>query len=839
MINVSRLLTVFRREMAAYFNSAIAYIFIIVFIILNGGLFMTQFFLIGMADMRTFFEMLPFVLSIFLPAVTMRLWAEERRGNTLELLLTFPMETRELVLGKFLASLVFYLSALVSTLPLPIMICLLGRPDFGMIMGGYLGAILLGSFFLAIGIFISGLCRDQIVAFILAMIICYGLHLTGTEYIASSIDGWLPGLGTLLRSHVGSASHFESFGKGVLDNRDALYFLLGTGIFLVLNGFWLEGRMRPNAKKIFTTAVTACVGIFFLSNWLLAGIPIGRFDLTQGKIYTISKATKKILRALEAPVNVKFYVSPSDKMPTGMKSLEQDVVDKLDEFVVASKGNFRYKIFHMEAANVVEGAESGKNGGSLEEQLQQKGIQPFQVRAIVSDEVAVRLVYASLSVSYKDKPDEVIPRVIPDTIHELEYTVISKIYRMTLDEEPKVALMAPYEEKSVPKGMQALLAQLGGGRVPPQYRDDKFELVGLALSYEGFPAERIRLSESEPIPQGTKTLVILDPEKLSDRQDYEINKFLYQGGSVFLAVQQHEYDYSVAGSRLNIMPRGKDSGVNALTKPWGFEVDDSILLDEEHDIINLSGGSSMGPFDLTVPVKLPLHIRIIQSGMNQNVSITSHLSPLVYLWGTALKIDSKKVAEQKLKVETLFSSSARSWKIPFRQDPIRPKDLNKTLSSENGPFPLAVLVRGQFENTFHNQVVPAWPETETSEEEPQAKKPESKSEQSENLTAAPGQLLLVGDARMFDRELVQGAGHLPFFLNSINAITLGEDLVTIRSKQPINRSLGHVSTATKVWWRFFVTIFIPALIAAAGAMRMFMRSRSKRNYLKALLIHTP
>jgi len=186
MINPAHLLTVFRREIAAYFNAAIAYIFIIVFVLLNGGLFMTQFFIIGRADMRSFFVTLPYILAVFLPAVTMRQWAEERRGNTLELLLTFPMGTHEIVIGKFAAGLIFYFSALICTLPIPIMLQALGNPDLGTIFGGYLGAALLGSLFLAVGIFISGLCRDQIVAFILSMI-----NVFTSSGIGSSSDNWI------------------------------------------------------------------------------------------------------------------------------------------------------------------------------------------------------------------------------------------------------------------------------------------------------------------------------------------------------------------------------------------------------------------------------------------------------------------------------------------------------------------------------------------------------------------------------------------------------------------------------------------------------------------------
>ena len=191
----SNLLIILNRELAAYFNSPIAYIFMIIFTLLNGGLFMTQFFLVGRVDMRTLFYTLPFFLSVFLPAVSMRLWAEEKRGNTQELLLTFPMRAHELVLGKFFASFLFYLITLACTFPIPVMLAVLGRPDVGAILSGYIGAAFLGGFFLAIGTFVSGFYRDQIVAFILSMMICFGLYLLGTEFVASSIDGWVAGLG--------------------------------------------------------------------------------------------------------------------------------------------------------------------------------------------------------------------------------------------------------------------------------------------------------------------------------------------------------------------------------------------------------------------------------------------------------------------------------------------------------------------------------------------------------------------------------------------------------------------------------------------------------------------
>jgi ABC-2 type transport system permease protein len=714
------------------------------------------------------------------------------------------------------------------------MLKVLGNPDPGMIIGGYLGALFLGAFFLAIGIFISGICRDQIVAFILSMIVCFGIHLTGTEFLASSIDGWVPGFGSFLRNFIGSTGHFDSFAKGVIDNRDLLYFVTGTVIFLVLNGFWFEGRMKPGAKKIFTAAVVISIAIFLVSNWLLSSFSLGRFDLTQGKIYTTSPATQKILAELKAPVMVKFYVSPSDKMPTGMKTLEQDTVAKLDELRIASKGKFQYKVFHMEAANVAEGDAQNKEE-SLEQQLQRKGIQPFQVRAIESDEVAVRLIYSALSIAYKEKPEEIIPRLTLDNFNELEYTLASKIFRMTLAEAPKLAMVAPYSEKPIEPGLMELVAQLGGN-VPEAYREDNYELLQMALRYEGYEINRIKLSEDEPIPAGTKTLILLEPENLSDRQRYEISKFISHGGSLFLGVQNYFYGYEATGQDLRITPDPKDPGINPLLAIWGFEVDDKILVDEQHDVISLGGAARMGPFEIAIPVKVPIQILIDQAGMNADVSVTSRLSPLFYLWGTALKLNDEKIKTQNLKVETLLRSSAESWTVPSQQGALSPDHLIRQPESPRGPFPLAVMAQGQFTDMYEGKEPPAWPLPEPKEgqspEDAALEKVTPKESVWPSAGPAPGKMILVGAVTLFQKHLIRSGGHLNFFLNAVDALTLGDDLVTIRSKQPIDRSIGRVSAASKILWRFFVTLLVPVIFALIGFLKVLWRRKAKQDYIR-------
>lgn len=833
ILNISQ---IFRRELGAYFNAPIAYIFIIVFSLISTALYMTQFFLMNRADMRPFFATLPFLICVFLPAVSMRLWAEERRGNTLEMLLTFPMKTSELVTGKFFASLVFYFAALAATFTVPVMLMILGRPDLGGIAGGYTGAFLMGAFFLSIGIFISGFCRDQIVAFICTLMICFGLFLLGTEFFATSLDGWIPGLGSFFRFFLGAEPHYQSFARGVVDIRDALYFISGAIIFLTLNVFWLEGRMRPKATAFFSGAAVICSFIFLFGNWFLSDIPLGRFDLTQGQMYTVSPATKKILRELKAPALVKFYISPVEKMPTEMKTLEQDVVGKLEELKIASKGKLGFKVFHMEASNIIpsEGASAEKGKESLEQQISKKGIQPFQVQSIESDEVGVKLVYSALSIAYKEKSEDLIPRIIPDMVDQLEYMLVSKIYRMTLPQPPIIAMVAPYEEKNVDPQVKALFAQMGAS-LPNGYRDDEFEIASAALAYEGYPVKRIRLNEEEKIPQDAKTLVVLEPQELTSRQQYEISRFLVEGGSVFLAVQNYDFQYEPRPRQFTIRPEEKDPNVNSFLSEWGISVSDTILADSQNEVISVNG-SSNSLFQMSVPVKLPIQIILTPKEMNPKVSITSRLSTLFYIWGTALKVDANKIKEKKLSVQTLLTSSPESWDIPFQSVPFNAEALNPQQQSAYGPFPLAILVEGQFTDPFSGKAVPAWEEKPMQPESPESALLEKPKQELDiiPINPKPGKLILVGNAMMFKRQLAQGGGHLNFLLNSVDNLTLGDELVSIRSKQPVDRSLSKISPAQKVFWRFVVILLIPIILAALGTLRMILRSRTKQKYIASL-----
>jgi ABC-2 type transport system permease protein len=233
---------IFRREFGSYFDSPIAYVFIIVFLLLTSTFYVNGFFLSGVADMRDFFNMLPLFLIFFIPAVTMRLWAEDQRQGTFELLMTLPMKPLHIVVGKYLAGLAVYAIALGCTLTIPITIAWLGSPDLGAIFCGYLGALFLGALYLAIGIFVSGLFKDQIAAFILTLLICFFFFLVGQPGVTVFLDGWLPGFGSFLQEGFGVATHFDGIQRGVIGLDNVIFFLSFSVVFLALNTLSLEGR---------------------------------------------------------------------------------------------------------------------------------------------------------------------------------------------------------------------------------------------------------------------------------------------------------------------------------------------------------------------------------------------------------------------------------------------------------------------------------------------------------------------------------------------------------------------------------------------------------------------
>lgn len=225
---MAQMLNIFQKELKDYFVSPIAYIVICIFLLVTGWFFYMTFFLYDQANLRNFFNLLPITFSFVIPAITMRLFAEELHSGSFEMLLTLPVRPSDIIMGKFLACVVFVAIMLIPTLSYALFTSFIGELDWGPIIGGYLGAILLGAAFSAIGLFASSMTRNQIIAFIVGMVICFALTLIDKMlffFPRSMVDVF---------NYLGAGYHFENISKGIIDTRDIIYFF--SVIFLALYG---------------------------------------------------------------------------------------------------------------------------------------------------------------------------------------------------------------------------------------------------------------------------------------------------------------------------------------------------------------------------------------------------------------------------------------------------------------------------------------------------------------------------------------------------------------------------------------------------------------------------
>ena len=228
MKKISPVRVIMKRELSAWFSSFVGWLVTGLFLLLNGLFFFSTFFLSQRADLRNMFSIMPIWFALFIPPVTMRLFAEENRSGSIETLMTLPVSTMQVVLGKYFAALISCIAMIAPTLLYVVVACIYGDPDFGPIIGGYIGSVFLAASFCAIGVFASSTSKNQIVAFIICFVICIFL---------ATIDMFLiliPSSLTSFLTFFSAGTHFESVSRGIVDSRDLIYFVSLTAVFLGL-----------------------------------------------------------------------------------------------------------------------------------------------------------------------------------------------------------------------------------------------------------------------------------------------------------------------------------------------------------------------------------------------------------------------------------------------------------------------------------------------------------------------------------------------------------------------------------------------------------------------------
>ncbi|MFT5784434.1 MAG: ABC-2 type transport system permease protein, partial [Candidatus Krumholzibacteriia bacterium] len=456
-----------------------------------------------------------------------------------------------------------------------------------------------------------------------------------------------------------------------------------------------------------------------------------------------------------------------------------------------------------------------------------KGIRPFQVQSVEKDEMGIKLIWSAMTVAYKDNPEEILPQILPQNLAGLEQDIIGPVYRLTRERTPKVAVFGPKKEMD----QQMAMAYLQQGMQPPAPQE-QFARISELLGQGHYEAVPIDLTEESPIPADADCLVIMAMSTLSERQIFEINRVLRGGMPVIMAVQAHEYGYSPAQQGgWTISGQALDTGLEPMLASMGLTVSENHFMDTSMETIDLPREVNLGGMRMQTrePVKVPIQIRVTETQMDDESSLTNRISSIFYLWGTPIVKDLTVLAANGLQVTDLVNSSDSVWDELWTEGPLLSSMLDPNGKNMLGAQPLAVMVEGTFPDTFVGSVVPAWPAVETPPGVDPGAQPAGPSLPDE-LPPAPSQLLLIGSAKMFDDNILAAQQNALFLLNAVDYMAGSHELLSIRSKTLTQRVIKPIESNQKMAWRIFVVLFVPLLIAVFGFVRAGIRRREASAY---------
>lgn len=580
--------------------------------------------------------------------------------------------------------------------------------------------------------------------------------------------------------------------------------------------------MANKRRNFYLTFAVAVVLLVAVSGFLVAvtgNVPGARLDLTEDQLFTMSPAAVTILEDLAVPVQVKLYITPEARMPTEFKNLERDITEQLSNYERISGGQLQFSVHNPQ------------DNEEMQQELMQKGIQPFQVQSVEKDEMGIKLIWSAMTIAYKDHADEVIPRMLPQQLRNLETMIIGPVHRLTRERDPKVAVFAPLVETD--PQVASMYLQQGMQPPPPQ---DMYATVKQLLQQEHYAVQPIELTRESPIPADADLLLVLGPRNLNQRQAWEINRALSNGMPVIMAIQSHDYSYNPGRQgEWTITGQPLTSGLEEMLADLGLTVGTDHFCDANSTILELPREMNLGGLRMQVrePVEAPVQIIVTQDQVNEDQPITNHIGSLLYLWGTPIDQDPTVLGQHGLSSETLMTSSSRSWRADFGGGMLTPAMRDAQGQELVGEQPLMVLVEGQFPDTYADlDALPGWPSTGEAPDEAPDQGPEAAT----LLEPAPGQLILVGSAKMFDDAVVRSAQNPLLLRNAVDFLAGSEDLLTIRSKQLTARTLRPVDAGEKLMWRLFVVVLVPVLFMILGVTRLARRrseSARHRRQLKA------
>ena len=587
-----RIWTVAQREVASFFDHPTAYILVVAF--LGLGLFLTfrTIYASGMATLRPFFDLLPWLFAIFIPAMTMRSLAEERRSGTLEWLLAHPLREVEVVLGKFIGNWFFILIALMGTIPTAFGLLKVSEADGGIMVAEYIGAGLLAAQGVAIGLWASSLTHNQITSFILAASASFLLLMIGTPVVLIGLPPWL-GVSV---SNLSVLGHFDNVARGVVDLRDVIYFVSTTGLFLFMSvGVMSRERLSAGrgAFRRLRTGTAALIAVVVVLS-LLGGNIRGRLDLTREGLYTLSDGTREILGGLDDIVTLRLVIS--DGLPAELQPTLRDVADLVADFRGAANGQLV-----VENLNPNDDPESALEARNL-------GITQNEFNVLRDDAFEVRRGWFGLALLYADQR-EVIPYI--NRTDDLELRLLSAIVQMTTEERPGLAFLTGFGSQG-PETFPSFSRVLS----------ERYDIQTIDLE-----ADTVSVLNRD----STEIVIVAGPQQPIRGPALEaIQSFIGAGGSALFLIDKHQVSPDTP------MMYPVVTGLEAFLQARGVETDAGVILDySSNALISFPPGSG-------VVRRYPLWPVTVKGDAHPTTRDLNSLGPA---WATALTVTDSAVSK--------------------------------------------------------------------------------------------------------------------------------------------------------------------------------------------------
>lgn len=511
-----------------------------------------------------------------------------------------------------------------------------------------------------------------------------------------------------------------------------------------------------------------------------------RADLTEDKRYTISDSTKNVLDRLDDVVTINAYYS---REPAQVAERRRKVRDVLDEYRAFSN---RLQINFIDPAGFDEGEK---------QELRFRGINELQVNVIQKDKAEVANVYMSVAVAYGGK-EEALPEVT-DTA-TLEYDLTSAILKVTTKEAKTVGFLSGHEELDIDNqnfaGLRAQLDKNQNGQ---------------------YNVRKVTIENGEEIDQAVSTLVIAGPKSvLTEREKYEIDQLIMRGGrAVFLIDSIRTQEFGLQATPLS-------TGLNDLLEHYGVKLGNNLVLDQSSEMtqFRMGRGITIQQYMYFIAVLNQYRYRSGESseGLSTEHIITSELEKLVLPWASSLELLPKEGDAIQATVLAKTSNSAWTTQSPYNLDPGAPTNQFNPSGSTSNAYTVAAALSGVFKSFYAGKEIPP-PEVDESDA---AETPQSVAEDRVTKTESePTQIVVVGNSKFLEQGRPDGQ---LFFLNTVDWLTLGEDLISIRSHAITDRPLREVSESEKTFIRFICVFGIPLIVIAFGLLRYFLRRRAKR-----------